>query len=169
MITTAIISAIVVTMGLGFSGEERGHYRETIKRWHAAVIEHVEDEEREKKALEIITDMAKDIIQAHEKTNPIFQQLLVVDKNYESTLEDYQAIIASLGSLWRDSDKSLIDKRFALQETLTDEEWRRCIGEVQKKMASYRKKVAQLVKKQEKERAKQLKRLEQYKKQENLL
>jgi len=159
MITTAIISSIVVTMGLGFSGDEKGHYLETIKHWHIAVIEYVEDVEREEKALDIIVALADTLKQTHKETYPIFQHFVVVDSDYESTMEDYQAVLSPLITLWHKNDMQMLELRAELKETLTDEEWRLCLGYVQKKMSQIKKKTGKRVAEDKKKRVKRVEKL----------
>jgi hypothetical protein len=159
MITTAIITAIVVTMGLGFSGDEKGHYLETIKNWNVAVIEYIEDVEREDKAQDIIVALANTLKQTHKETYPIFRQFVVVDSNYDSTMEDYQAVLSPLITLWRKNDLQMLKLRAELKETLTDEEWQLCLGYVQKKMSEIKKKTEKRVAEDEKTRAKRVDKL----------
>jgi hypothetical protein len=159
MITTAIITSIIVTMGLGFSGDEKGHYLETIKHWNIAVIEYIEDEDREDKALDIVVALANTLKQTHKETYPVFQQFMVVDRDYDSTMEDYQAVLLPLITLWRKNDMQMLELRAELKETLTDEEWQLCLGYVQKKMSEIRKKTEKKVAEDKKTRAKRLDKL----------
>ncbi len=161
MFTIIIITVIVATAGLGLPGDTPEHYKTSLKNWKLAIIEHVEDEDREEKALEIIDSAATNLITAREELVLVSRQLMEVDSRYNATMREYEDIITSVNALWRKADNTLITKRFEMQETLTEEEWLLCMGYIQKATSKLKVKMGKKVDQDTEKRARQIEKLEQ--------
>ena len=141
MITKSIIIWLTVTFGLGFSGNEPLYYTESIKAWKRAIIEHVQDEQREQTALELVAGCAEDVKRAQAEVARLVENFVEVDTRYDVTLQDYETIIVSLNAIWRENDKALVAKRSEIRNILTEEEWRLCLDDVAANALELKKKV----------------------------
>jgi hypothetical protein len=164
VITIIIITSIMVTVGLGLPDNTPEPYEKSLKNWKMAIIDYVEDEEREKKALEIIANFAQTLKQTQEENNASFEHFFAIDRRYDATMKDYEVAITSLGAIWSKNDEKMIDGRFELQNTLTEEEWLLCLDDVKEAMSKFREKTVKKVEKDKKKRTEQVEKIEKSKK-----
>ena len=160
MITIIIITSIMVTAGLGLPGDTPAHYRQALKNWKTAIIDHVEDEEREEQALAILDSAVSVVRESRKEIDGLRGQLYEVDTRYDATLADYEEVITSADALLKKTDHDLIAQRFELQKALTEQEWLTCLSAIHDATSKYLDKMTKKIEKDEKNRAKQKEQLE---------
>ena len=160
MITIIIITSIVVTAGLGVPGDTPEHYKHALKNWKTAIIDHVEDEDREEQALVVLQSAAETVTKSREELDGLREQLYEVDTRYNATLEDYELLVTSFNALWRNTDRDLIARRFGLQDVLTEQEWLACLSAINDATSKHRDKWKKNIEKDEQKRVRQKDKLE---------
>lgn len=155
MITIIIITSIIATAGLGVPGDTPEHYKQTLKNWTVAIIDHVEDEDREEQALAILGNAATVMTESRKELDGLREQVYEVDTRYDATLLDYEGVITSVEALWKKTDRDLITQRFEMQKILTEQEWLACLSAIHDATSEYLAKMKKRMEKDAKKRAKQ--------------
>ena len=94
------------------------------------LIEIVQDDNREAKAIDVINQMKVTVKKQNEDYSVIQSEFLKVNADYNADIQQYNALDKQVGAFWRSTMKQQVDLRFALREQLTRDEWERLYKEI---------------------------------------
>jgi hypothetical protein len=166
MLILILAIALGVGLGMGMAGGDTATYTAAFDTWEKAVKKNVKNDKRKKEAKEIVKTSRGIFKTKIKETKPVMEAYLDLDNRYDVTMKDYEASLKQLNAIFIEFDKQVLDERYRLKDTLTDNEWKKSLKYVKKKMSKMQKKVKKAVKKQEKARAKELKSIEKAEKKE---
>ena len=89
------------------------------------LIEIVQDDNREAKAINVIEQMKVTVKKQHDDYSVIQSDLLKVNADFNADIQQYNALDKKADAFWRSTMKQQVDSRFALRELLTREEWKK--------------------------------------------
>ena len=94
------------------------------------LIEIVQDDIREVKAIDVIEQMKITVQKQHDDYSVIQSDFLKVSADYNADVQQYNALDKKVDVFWRSTMKQQVDLRFALREQLTREEWGKLYKEI---------------------------------------
>lgn len=103
---------------------------DVIAQVEQQLIEIVQDDNREAKAIDVIEQMKVTVNKQHEDYSAIQSDFLKVSADYNADVQQYNALDKRVDAFWRSTMKQQVDLRFALKEQLTREEWKKLYKEI---------------------------------------
>ncbi len=94
------------------------------------LIEIVQDDNREAKAIDVIEQMKVTVKKQHDDYSVIQSEFLKVNADYNADVQQYNALDKNVDAFWRFTMKQQIDLRFSLKEQLTRDEWVKLYKEI---------------------------------------
>jgi len=94
------------------------------------LIEIVQDDSREVKAIDVIEHMKVTVNKQHDDYSVIQSDFLKVSADYNADIKQYNALDKKVDAFWRSTMKQQVNLRFALREQLTREEWEKLYKEI---------------------------------------
>ena len=94
------------------------------------LIEIVQDDNREAKAIDVIEQMKVTVNKQHDDYSAIQSEFLKVSADYNADVQQYNALDKKVDAFWRSTIKQQLDLRFSLKEQLTKEEWKKLYKEI---------------------------------------
>jgi hypothetical protein len=88
-----------------------------------AVIQIVEDVDREQRVVNIIEDLEQSVTDFREQRVEVSKDLETVDANYASGSEDYMKAIKEMEKSWLDFEFEVARSHFQMTNFLTEQEW----------------------------------------------
>jgi len=88
-----------------------------------AVVQIVEDVDRERRVVNVIEDLEKSVGDFREQRVESSKELEAVDANYGSGSEDYMKAIRSMEKVWLDFEFEMAKSHIEVTSFLTEEEW----------------------------------------------
>ena len=88
-----------------------------------AVIQVVEDVDRERRAVGVIESLEKSVTDFREQRVEVSNDLEAVDTNYNSRAEDYMEAINEMEKAWLDLEFEMAKSHIEVTNFLTEEEW----------------------------------------------
>ena len=89
------------------------------------LIEIVQDDSREAKAIEVIEQMKVTVKKQHDDYSTIQSDFLKVSDDYNAGMQQYNQLDEKADVFWRATMKQQVDLRYALREQLTRDEWKK--------------------------------------------
>ena len=103
---------------------------DVIAQVEKQLIEIVQDDNREAKAIDVIEQMKLTVKKQHDDYSAIQSEFLRVSADYSADIQQYNALDKRIDAFWRSTMEQQIDLRFALKEQLTREEWKKLYKEI---------------------------------------
>ena len=120
---------------------------------HKEVSKSVSDSSRAKAAKNVLKQM-QDVVDGHGKhILKLREELSAVERNYDSTAEDYRKVYRKLDAAWRESENRLVELRIELLQHMSPEEWRDLCDRVKTDMDEARAKAEEKAEKEARKRA----------------
>ena len=94
------------------------------------LIEIVQDDNREAKAIDVIEQMKVTVKKQHDDYSVIQSEFLKVNADYNADVQQYNALDKNVDAFWRFTMKQQVDLRFSLKEQLTRDEWDKLYKEI---------------------------------------
>jgi len=94
------------------------------------LIEIVQDDSREEKAIDVIEKMKVTVKKQNEDYIVIQSEFLKIGADYNADVQQYNALDKKVDAFWRSAMKQQVDLRFSLKEQLTKEEWANLYKEI---------------------------------------
>ncbi len=94
------------------------------------LIEIVQDDGRETKAIDVIEQMKVTVKKQHENYSAIQSDFLTVSSDYNADIQQYNQLDGKADAFWRTTMKQQVDLRFSLKEQLTRDEWVKLYKEI---------------------------------------
>lgn len=103
---------------------------DVITQVEKQLIEIVQDDNREAKAIDVIEQMKVTVKKQHDDYSVIQSDFLKVSADYNADIQQYNALDKKVDAFWRSTMKQQVDLRFTLREQLTREEWKKLYKEI---------------------------------------
>ncbi len=88
-----------------------------------AVIQIVEDTEREQRVVNVIEDLERSVTDYRQQRVKVSKTLMTVDANYSSGSDDYMSALKELEMEWLDFEFEVAKSHIEVTKLLTDNEW----------------------------------------------
>jgi hypothetical protein len=88
-----------------------------------AVIQIVEDTEREQRVVNVIEDLERSVTDYRQQRVKVSKTLMTVDANYSSGSDDYMSALKELEKEWLDFEFEVAKSHIEVTKLLTDNEW----------------------------------------------
>ena len=146
LIATIIASIIGAVFGTQAGGAATQTPAQAVQQifvvMNAAIDHNVEDDERKVEAKRLLGEVEKEMNAYHRSTLRLEREAFWrVDSEYGSTADDYAPVLQRFDDGWIGLLFLIADKRDALAELLTDEEWKAFNEEIGKWYAKQRPKL----------------------------
>ena len=103
---------------------------DVIAQVEQQLIEIVQDDNREAKAIDVIEQMKVTVKKQHDDYSVIQSEFLKVNADYNADVQQYNALDKRVDAFWRSTMKQQVDLRFTLKEQLTRDEWDKLYKEI---------------------------------------
>jgi len=103
---------------------------DVIAQVEQQLIEIVQDDSREAKAIDVIEQMKVTVKKQHDDYSVIQSEFLKISADYNADVQQYNALDKNVDAFWHSTMKQQVELRFALKEQLTREEWKKLYKEI---------------------------------------
>ena len=103
---------------------------DVITQIEKQLIEIVQDDSREAKAIDVVEQMKVAVQKQHDDYSVIQSDFLKISADYNADVRQYDTLDKNVDTFWRFTMKQQVDLRFSLKEQLTREEWEKLYKEV---------------------------------------
>ena len=95
-----------------------------LNEMKSAIEMHIKDETRVTEINSMIDSLTEELKKAQERNDVIWQKVTETNKNFDWTVEDMQKHLDEIDKSRHAKFKSVLDFRFKLKESLSEEEWK---------------------------------------------
>jgi septal ring factor EnvC (AmiA/AmiB activator) len=103
---------------------------DVIAQIEKQLIEIVQDDSREAKAIDVVGQMKVAVQKQHDDYSVIQSDFLKISADYNADVQQYNALDKNVDAFWRSTMKQQVDLRFSLREQLTRDEWKKLYKEI---------------------------------------
>lgn len=158
MLIAAIVAAIAVAAGASAAGGGGDAYAQIYSQWKKGLKKHVKDKAVRAKADAVLQKFRSQTVALNQAVQTEVGALGEVNRNFDSTIEDYEALIDNLGTHIYTAQEGMLAGAAEIHEAIGADAYGKIRTDIRKDADKYEKNKAKAAAKREKKKAKAAKK-----------